>query len=114
LDAIALDHFDIKTQRAKIPDCVSCARKQNPRLWNGRVIDIDVVPTLRVVHSARKGDITHNKSVRKINPDVVEFADGDSRRQTARVNAKNYWKLWQCLRRNCPNSDWFEAIVLIN
>jgi hypothetical protein len=99
LNAIALDHFEIKKQRAKIPDWVGRvlirlriirysnwqglknAHKQNPRLWNGRVIDTEGVPTLCVVHSARKADVTHNKSVRralrKINPDVVEFADVD-------------------------------------
>jgi hypothetical protein len=57
------------------------ARKRNPRIWNGRVIDVKGMRTLFVVHSARKGDITHNKSVRRalrrVIPDVVHFADVD-------------------------------------
>jgi hypothetical protein len=106
LNEIVLDHAQIKKQRAIPPQPtlhealfneriltqlrivrysnwqgLKNARKSNPQIWNGRVIARKGMPTLFVVHSARKGDITHNKSVRKalkeMNPDVVVFADVD-------------------------------------
>jgi type I site-specific restriction-modification system R (restriction) subunit len=99
LDAIAFDHSEIKQQKeaSAVSDNrvltrlriirysnwqgLQNARERNPRIWNGRIIDRNGMPTLFVVHSARKGDITHNKSVRralrKLLPDVVHFANVD-------------------------------------
>lgn len=57
------------------------ARKRNPKIQLGRVVTVKGIPTLFVIQSARKRDISHNKSVRRAlketNPDVVEFTNVD-------------------------------------
>lgn len=68
---------------------VENARAFKPNIVTGRVDEIDGIPTLYVVQSARERDITHNKRVRAallmLNPDVVQLADVDRL-------GREYWK----------------------
>ena len=103
LNGIAQEHFDIKKAReaaiaarndmdSRAPERLHIirfsswegfkkARKYKLHMITGRVMEVNGIPTLYVVQSARGRDITHNKSVRtallEVNPDVVELADVD-------------------------------------